>query len=276
MAERIVRIPTAQISQEISDFMIGLVNLTVQDRREDASCVGSATLVTMGRLNGLLTAAHVLDVLPKSGDVGIVLYKGETLQKQVIKMENADRLMICRDKFGSNGPDLGYLQLPEDNVGWLKAINTFYNLSKRRDQVLARQAPAPNCVDAVVGMVDQFTKDVPVNEPLLRAKAFSAIFCDGYIASERNEDGYDILDVNITSYPDFPLPTSFGGMSGGGLWRIYFVEKDGAPTVVDKRLIGVPFYQTRSDAGITTITCHGPEGIYGTLCDAIQKKWPSS
>jgi hypothetical protein len=130
--------------------MIGLARPTVYDRVEDASCAGSGTLVTVGRLDGLLTAAHVLNALPKSGDVGVVLYKGESLQKQVIKIQDTNRVTICGKNFGPNGPDLGFLRLPEENIGWLKATSTFYNLSKRRDQVLIKQAPAPNYVDAVV------------------------------------------------------------------------------------------------------------------------------
>ena len=63
MAERIVKIPTADISREISNYTIGLAILIVHDRVEDASLCGTGTLVSVGKVHGLLTAAHVLDAL---------------------------------------------------------------------------------------------------------------------------------------------------------------------------------------------------------------------
>jgi hypothetical protein len=255
--------------------MIGLAKLIVRDRIEDALCAGSGTLVRVGQLYGLLTAAHVLAELPKSGEVGIIFYRSGAIQKQTIKMEYTDQLTISGSTFGPDGPDLGFLRLPQETVGWLKATNVFFNISKRRPQVLAKQAPAPDCVDAVVGMVDQLTKEIPVSEPKTRAMVFSAIFSDGVVEKERNKCGFDIFEFKPANYPDFQLPTNFEGVSGGGLWRIYLTERDGTPEIVDKRLLGVPFYQNLENGIVTSINCHGPMGIYGTLYDAIAAKWPS-
>jgi hypothetical protein len=52
-------------------------------------------------------------------------------------------------------------------------------------------------------------------------------------------------------------------------------QNDGAVVVADRRLGGVPFYQSLDGCGIITIiTCHGPNGIYGALIDAVSKRWP--
>jgi hypothetical protein len=100
MAERKIQIPTAQISRDISDYTIGLAKLTVHDGVEDATCAGSATLVTVGQVHGLLTAAHVLtEALPTTGAVGIILFRYGYLQKQVIEMENAKLLTIRGDTY---------------------------------------------------------------------------------------------------------------------------------------------------------------------------------
>jgi hypothetical protein len=275
MTERKVNIPTAQISQDISNFTIGLAKLSVHDRVEDALCAGSGTLASIGHVDGLLTAAHVLNELPKEGDVGIILYRDRSLQKQVIKMENTDQVVIRGEIFGADGPDLGFLRIPHENVGWLKATNSFYNLTKRRDQVLAKETPASYFADAVIGMIDEFTKEIPVSEPKKRAKMFSAIFCNGSAKDNRDSNGYDLMDVEVTSYPDFPLPNSFEGMSGGALWRIYFNEENDVPSIVERRLFGVPFHQSLAQDGARIITCHGPVGIYRTLIDEVSKKWPN-
>ena len=90
MAERVVKIPTAEISKEISNFTIGLAKLAVHDRVEDAVLSGTGTLVSVGNVYGLLTAAHVIAALPTQGEVGVILFKDGALQKQVIEMAHAE------------------------------------------------------------------------------------------------------------------------------------------------------------------------------------------
>jgi hypothetical protein len=85
---------------------------------------------------------------------------------------------------------------------------------------------------------------------------------------------YDLLDFEVTGGPGFDLPSSFGGASGGALWRFYYVMKDNVPTVVDRRLIGVLFYQSLSSEGKRVISCHGPTSVYSAVPAAISKRWP--
>jgi hypothetical protein len=276
MTQKIVQLSTVQISKEVADFTVGLVKLIERDKVEDASCAGSGTLAVFGKVHGILTAAHVIDELPKTGEVGIVLYREKTFQKQVIKMEDTERVTVREAIFGPEGPDMGFLRIPEENIGWLKATSSFYNLKKRRLNELAGQTPAENYVDAVIGMIDELTVNVPVDKPKRRAKAFSAIFCNGEVSGTNNVNGYDLLDFSVTSHPDFKLPGSFEGMSGGALWRVYFEMKDDTPSIVGKRVQGIPFYQSVGQGGARVIICHGPNSIYRVLADKILKKWPDA
>src|SRR6202051_3174109 len=74
--ERIVTIPTAGVSNAMAAYTIGFVKLEVHNNVEDAIGAGSGTLVSVGKVHGILTAAHVLDNLPDRGTVGIVEYRG--------------------------------------------------------------------------------------------------------------------------------------------------------------------------------------------------------
>jgi hypothetical protein len=276
MAEKIVKLSTSEISRAVADFTVGLVRLVEKDHVEDAACAGSGTLVTIGSVHGILTAAHVIEELPAIGEVGIVLYREMTFQKQVLRLENVEKIVIRGNGFGPDGPDLGFLRIPHENVGWLKATSSFFNLNKRRDEHRASYAPSANYVDAVIGMIDELTIEVPVDKPKRRAKAFSAIFCNGETCSARNVDDCDLLDFSVTSYSDFKLPQSFEGMSGGALWRIYFEAEGELPSIVGKRLVGVPFYQFLDKDGHRVITCQGPNSIYETLIDRAVVKWPEA
>jgi hypothetical protein len=259
-------------------FTIGFARLSVQDGEEDAVSAGSGTLVMIGSVYGILTAAHVLDNLSNEEEVGIVLYQLDTpqLQRQVLQIKRADAVAIRGGKFGPSGPDLALIRLPHKNTEWLRATSSFFNLAKRRDDVLAEAPPAPHHVDAIIGMLHERTKELPPRRVGERRKGFEALFCDGEIRANRTESEYDLLDFVPTPDSDFKLPASFEGMSGGALWRFYFVMRGGSPSVVEKRLIGVPFYQSRAADDMRTITCHGPHGIYGRLVDEVVRKWPDA
>jgi len=274
MANRVVKIPTADISADISNYTIGLAKLSEHNRVENASLSGTGTLVSVGKVHGLLTAAHVLDALPSEGAVGVILFRSRQLQKQVIEMEHAVPLSIRAEQFDQNGPDLGFLRLPPKNVGWLNALNSFYNMTKWRGEVLAKQKPAQHFAEALIGMIEELTEEIPVAEPLRRAKSFSAIFCNGESKNTRDKNGFDLVDVTPTAYPDFAVPKNFKGMSGGALWRMYFVEREGASEIVARHLVGVPFHQSVGADGARIITCHGEKGIYTTLLEKIAEKWP--
>ena len=66
-------------------------------------------------------------------------------------------------------------------------------------------------------------------------------------------------------------PKSYEGMSGGGIWAVCFGRDEaGRPTVVDRRLVGVAYYQT---GGVKPedrhIIAHGPWALYERLFPAI-------
>jgi hypothetical protein len=58
-----------EIEQWIQPFTIGLV--TPAERSADL--VGSGTLVQAGETRAILTAQHVVDALPSSGQLGLIL-----------------------------------------------------------------------------------------------------------------------------------------------------------------------------------------------------------
>jgi hypothetical protein len=208
--------------------------------------------------------------------VGLVTLAGQERQfrKQTIEMAETTKISIRGNGFGPDGPDLGFLRLPEKYLGWLRAINSFYNLTKNRDEYLANSTPGPDSVDAIVGMIHERTKTLIADN--LRKKGFEALFSDGRIVETRHADAHDLLSFLPTVYPDFQLPANFQGTSGGALWRVYIGVKDDVPQVIGKRLWGIPFYQSPPDKNdIRTLTCHGPDGIYGSILDEIIKTWPN-
>ena len=60
------------VSAEITDFAVGFALLTTESDTPDAAPAGSGVLVTVGSVEGLLTAAHGLDNRPDHDGVGLV------------------------------------------------------------------------------------------------------------------------------------------------------------------------------------------------------------
>jgi hypothetical protein len=276
MLQKKFRLSTEQISKEVSHFTIGFARLIATGKVEDAVSAGSGTLVTIGKVHGVLTAAHVIADLPKSGPVGIIMHADDAsrFDKQRIAMEYAVPVVIRADTFNSKGPDLAFLRLPPDSVGWIAAKGSFYNLRKHRDDVLNNREPTPSNVHSLTGIIHEFTQDAPGGNATTRRKIFTAIFCGARLAALRYFDKHQLYYFELTNDPGFALPQSFEGTSGGSAWRFYVAEKDNAVTVVERRLVGVPFYQSLDPDGKRIITCHAARDIYGALVDSVAAKWP--
>jgi len=277
MLQKTFKVSSEKICRDIVNYTIGFANITLENRVEDAECAGSGTLVTIGSLHGILTAAHVIDEgLPKKGRVGLVQYlePAAPFQKFEIQMEMTESVMIRAAKFGPDGPDLAFLKLPDESVSWLKAKNSFYNLPKYRDDALAYNEPAPSHIDCIVGMIAALTEEVPTDRKEARKKRFTAIFGQGEVRTMKYVGNMESLGVTPISDPEFGLPENYQGTSGGALWRFYIAEKDGNASVVGRRLIGVPFYQSSTEEGVRIISCQGPRAIYQSMIDAVSEKWP--
>jgi hypothetical protein len=81
--------------------------------------------------------------------------------------------------------------------------------------------------------------------------------------------GLDRLEFTPIPDQDYELPRSYGGTSGGGLFRAYSTGGD----VFGLHLRGVAFYKTGGDVARNRIVCHGPQSIYYALLSAIKSHW---
>jgi hypothetical protein len=216
----------------------------------------------------------------KHENVGIIRNVESPAQydKMVIDMDHTEPPAVIKAaEFGPLGPDLEFLRLTGETLAWLKAKNSFYNLSKRRDAVLSGKEPAGARADCITGIIHELTEEVPSGRRGVRRIDFRNIFCPMRPSAVRYLDTHDLLYVQMDTghEPTFKIPSSFEGMSGGALWRFYVTEKDGKQEVIDRRLIAVPFYQSFAADGKREITCHWSKSIYGSLIDEIRARRPN-
>jgi hypothetical protein len=251
----------ADFKLAIAASTIGLMKYVDRDGQPDALPAGTGTLVSVGEVFGLLTAAHVLSELPLSGPVGIVRFIRMKQENPHLMMSQTDRI-----SFGRGQSDLAFLRLPEDVVGSLKAGNTFVDLLSRRTAFVEDQKSDPYFL-CIAGIIAELTRPLPEGSQFRVGKGVTAALTSVEIdEGVEPEEGVVHVRPNIH---DSDRPGSYGGTSGGGLWRCY-VDRD-LQRAKGVALAGVAF---RQSGDRRTISCVGPVPIYGELIDRVLARWP--
>ena len=213
---------------------------------------GSSSLGRIGDSYYLSTAAHVWEkVLKHAVKVGITLTDNIN-HKHLIDVDTIvpTTLQPVNSAWGEWGPDLALLRIPPEHVGGIKAFQVFEDLS----------APGKllnvECLECWV--VIGTPKELGTFTQHHAEVQISGRFVDPH---SRDNGEYDYFDVRMdTNSPD--MPKSFGGFSGGGLWRILvYCPPETGKIDWAQRLKGVAFYELPEDCGYRTIRCHGPKSV---------------
>jgi hypothetical protein len=78
----------------------------------------------------------------------------------------------------------------------------------------------------------------------------------------RPSNEFDFIELPIDMTQPYVV-SNFGGVSGGGLWRVYFYRGADGQIQNFKVLDGVAYWQTDDIWGLA-VRCHGPQSI-GTI-----------
>lgn len=260
-------------AEHISAFSVGFTRITGKDHEEDAEVAGSGTLVQANGCYAILTAAHVLDYLATSTKVGLVLLmRGESVvHRYILPMQFVRLEYVARASKTAKGPDLGLLVLPSSEAKKIeatKASKVFYNIDRRRDQMLL----TPRALDLggwfLCGSVGDWTTDLPTEHPYTRVKGIRALCGAGCVSLERVDNEFDYLNFEVNYDEGYGGPQDFRGFSGGGLWQAVFKDNGGHIVLEDMLLSGVAFYQLEMENGKTLI-CHGRKSIYANALSKL-------
>ncbi|GAI92896.1 unnamed protein product, partial [marine sediment metagenome] len=126
---------------------------------------------------------------------------------------------------------------------------------------------------AVAGAVDEQTEEEILDSQTKRLEFHNTVWFTGpHGRSERS--GFDYIEVGVKHDDKGVVPVSFGGLSGGGLWKIPTRGEvvDGTEKIIadSPLLAGVAFYHFfaeggKGKTGFGRIKCHGPRSIYENL-----------
>ncbi len=241
---------------------VALLAVTDHEQVGSLQLAGSGTLVQVGDSLYVLTAAHVWEeVLKSASKIGITLPEDLNhrflMDIDTIVPVGAPKL----PKWTEWGPDIIFLRIPPECVGAIKPFRVFYNLSFKgpfQQQKIALKTPHLETW-IIIGAPHALGKFPTPHYADIQINAF---FCSAPVSHSKN--GFDFLDFKAdTSLPD--VPKSFGGVSGGGLWKILVFESPSTGKIDSTATLeGVAFFQSIIDDSHCVIRCHGPETIAAT------------
>ena len=257
----------------VCDYSVGFLKFGRDGNRETGEPAGTGTFVKLGRVYGILTAAHVVNVLGPKSTVGLVRFPSvqPPIQNRRLNLEHTERII---DWSGNecDAPDIAFLKIPELVGRELEAAGAvFYNLGIAREFRVSQPGHRMSTCHVVVGVVGEWTE-----EHLAVFTRGIKVTVGGLFGATKNlrrfqESGTDLIEVEM-DYRESPrVPKSHGGVSGGALWELH-AELDPNLRVVriNKRLDGVAFRQSTDHKRVTSNAVPSIEA----LVKKIRGAWP--
>jgi hypothetical protein len=255
----------ASLSENIRFHTVGFLRSTDARGAADPHLLGSGVLVSANGVRAILTAAHVLDTLPTTGRIGIFTQHGTAFE--TIDAGGVVAVRIQRSGNQVHGPDLGALVLSPPIAGTLAARKNFYNLDKRRADILEQPPDVDAGFWAAQGfLAEETTVDRQLGAIDMTVYNFTAVGGPDEVVRENEHDYVDFL---VSYEARATTPVSWGGMSGGGLWQVTLREVAGAISDDRPVLAGILFYQHPTSDTTCGVKGHAWRSVYGAAYDLI-------
>jgi len=251
------------IVRDLGTFTVALLCVSQLEGRDVLELAGTGTLVQFRDFGGILTAAHVWrKKLREVQRFGITL-KEAVEHKYLIDTKVVTPFITDPPWAEEWGPDMAFLQLPADIVRDILAIGlvNLYNLARKRSAGFNGLAVDIRVLMGTPKSLGTFT-DASAELQIIGmfqapdSGVFSPLAAPNAVRGE-----YDYIDLeNDLTLPG--VPQNFGGVSGGGLWRVLVYKSAQTGEILwVKELEGVAFYQSPIVNNHRVIRCHGPQSI---------------
>jgi hypothetical protein len=268
-------IPIKDIPQTILDdvilllknYLVAVYIVLPEKQQPHPRPIGSGTFVEIEGTHYILTAAHVWRKAREAKNIGLVLTDHQS--SFMVLRDGISAKEVWGGKIQEWGPDIALLKLAPSDVGTIKAHKSFLNLAQQKEALSECLPVIEKGLWAVTGMVGEFTE---VQADTETRTVTCHIHGEAFISAVQRThelNGYDYFDLGAKL--ELPgVPSSFVGVSGGGLWQINLsMAKSGTISWDGKRYFrGVAFWESKEPDGQGIIRCHGPKSIF-------EKAWDS-
>jgi hypothetical protein len=251
-----------EVLARLSNFAVGIVK---REEGKGSGVLGSGTLANIDGRRGILTCGHVAERYEKLPEIGLVRFVLGKSQRRMIQLGDTQTIILqSSDSFEEKKEvlDLAFTFLPPEIASSVEAGAVFLSMEKNRTKMEAYASSKSNFRDAMLGLVDEFSEKPFAQGSEIISPMRGVLHTGRIVAQENGLLTFKAMDYNLPH-----LPKSFGGMSGGGVWRTYFEEDAHGSHVVEAMLCGVTSWQI--DA--STLACQGWDRIDQTLIEKVRE-----
>lgn len=244
----------ARSAQLFSTPLFSLKNTTNGDQLELA---GSGTYVRQGERYFILTAAHVwYKALREADHIGVVLREVDDHRCLIESKKITPHGPAHPVTWNDLGPDIIFLEIPPNRVGEIKAFKGFYEMEAGLKAMVEVDRSEAYLLVGTPSELGSYTQT--------HASVQLLGLWDGAPVAFKTDD-WDYFDFNAKLDPGTPTK-SFGGVSGGGLWRVQIYPNAQSGEVESTVVLeGVAFWEKGTSQGQGVIRCHGVESIRKVL-----------
>jgi len=255
---------------DLRQFTVAFLRVNDKTGGRQPELLGSGVLVSVGGTSAILTAHHVIQVLPRTGRLGLLLER--TCEPHSVDTQGVAFLEIARGTRDSVGPDLGAVILAPGIASGVAAIKTFYNLDTQRERMLYNPPGLGDGVWVAQGFLEERTVVTPNPDGRGFTKGFYNFSGVGGPEFGDRIDEFDYFEFPVSEAATQDSPRSWGGMSGGGLWQIMLKREGDGVVHLPPLLSGIIFYQQPTTDTQCGVRGHGRRSVYEVAYSSIRGK----
>lgn len=238
------------------------------------ACAGSGVLVSSNGRRAILSAEHVLREFGRDEEIALVPNSVRPTHLTVNTGHwQLKKLGVAPDTV--DGPDLALALLPDvdaDRIG--AGSSVFYNLDQRADAMLRRPPVNDGYGYLICGVIGEWSSAPPEDQGNRWLQAFRSLAWGGpmfdYVEAGAGEFDYFSLSVDEGGRHSHELPSNLKGWSGAGVWRVTATVAGSKPTVQQRYLCGISFFEFYTPNGDRAVRCHGFRSIYDRAIQAMR------
>lgn len=265
-----------QAAERIATYSVGLVGIDLRDGSELPTQSGSGTLVDLDGRLCIITADHVIEDIAWRDRIGLLIDWQGGLRRTVFEREALHFVRFPRGPTADAGPDLGAILLPPsgENIATLRTHKNFYNLGMRIDRFSEGYPSIDEGVWIPCGVLGEGSESLPSTGAFAKVTGHWAMMGISSAPIETERDGFDYLNLRACM-GDADVPSTFGGVSGGGLWQVRILKHgEGHLEVSEVVFSGVIFCESAVIDGCRWLYSHGRASVHERLADKIRHTFP--
>jgi hypothetical protein len=248
-----------QIIRDTGMYTTALFAITGSPNGDVLRLAGTGTLVVVEEAHYILTAAHVWQAYLKddSDSIGVSLREKHNhkclVETHALVLGNH----IMTGGWNEWGPDFAFVKLPEVKVPEIEAYRVFYRLPAREFEI-----PVQGCLELDILMGVPYA--LGTFEQNHASVAIVGITVNN--SARLNHDGAEYIDADVSLIPLTTTAKSFGGVSGGGLWRVRLFSNSTSGTIDSIAFLeGVAFYELNVVNGRGLVRCHSIASVIAAM-----------